>query len=216
MSFVPHSARIRFVLVDTSHPGNIGAAARAIDTMGFTRLYVVNPRDKNYRTNTEALAFATNSSQILEESICVPNLLVALKDVSLAFALTGYGRQFGPEIMPIVQACEGAKVFLDENSSGSSEVAFVFGNERNGLTNEQVMMCTRCAAIPANPDCSSLNLAQAVQVVAYQAQMTLRGTGLTAACRLFEKEEPATVDAMEKMYAHLEEALISCGALNPQ
>ncbi|MCD8339551.1 MAG: RNA methyltransferase [Burkholderiales bacterium] len=213
MSFVPHSARIRFVLVDTKHPGNIGASARAIETMGFDRLYLACPYLKDYKSHHDAIAYSTNSLHILESSIMTDSLETALEGVNLAFAMTGYSREFGPKIVPLVEACEEAKALLEEKPE--TEVAFVFGNERNGLTNEQVMMCHQCASIPANPKCSSLNLAQAVQVTAYQAQMTLRGTGLTAACRMFESDPPATVESIEKMYVHLEEALIACGALDP-
>ena len=92
----------------------------------------------------------------------------------------------------------------------------VFGTERSGLTNEEMMLCQLCTAIPANPECDSLNLAQAVQVTAYQAQQTLRGRALDAHASRFEGEAPASVEAIEGLYEHLEEAMIACGALNPE
>lgn len=214
MDFLPQQERIRFVLVSPSHPGNIGAAARAIKTMGFSRLYVVNPRHADYRQQPDAIAFSTHAADVLERSICTDSLEKALEGVSLACALSGYDREFGPPLADLQTSCEMVKARLQEDNF--EEIAFVFGTERSGLTNEEIMLCQLCTAIPANPDCDSLNLAQAVQVTAYQAQQTLRGRSLDAHASRFEGERPATVEAIEGFMKHLEEALLACGALNPE
>ena len=214
MDFLPQRGRIRFVLVSPSHPGNIGSAARAIKTMGFNRLYVVSPRHPEYRTDLDAIAFSTHAVDVLQNSVCTETLLEALKDVSFACALSGYDREFGPPLADLQTSCEMVKARLEENPQ--EEIAFVFGTERSGLTNEEMMLCQLCTAIPANPECDSLNLAQAVQVTAYQAQQTLRGRALDAHANRFEGEPPASVEAIEGLYEHLEAAMIACGALNPE
>lgn len=213
MEFLPQQERIRFILVSPSHPGNIGSAARAIKTMGFERLYVVNPRFENYRTDPDAIAFSTHAADVLQNSVSTSTLLEALEGVSFACALSGYSREYGPPLMDLQASCEIVKKRLI--ASPTEEFAFVFGTERSGLTNEEMMLCQLCTAIPANPVCDSLNLAQAVQVTAYQAQQTLRGHSVDAHADRFETDAPATVEAIEGLYKHLEQALIACGALNP-
>ena len=213
MEFIPYGGRIRFVLVSPSHPGNIGAAARAIRTMGFDRLYVVNPRFSDYRTHPDAVAFCTHAADVLEQSVCTKTLLEALEGVNFACALSGYDREFGPPLRDLQTSTEQVKALLEKNTT--EEVAFVFGTERSGLTNEEIMLCQVCTAIPANPKCDSLNLAQAVQVTAYQLQQTLRGRSLDSHAHRFADESPAKIEAMEGFFAHLEQAMLSCGALNP-
>lgn len=214
MTFVKESPRVRFVLANPSHPGNIGATARAMQTMGFTELWVVNPLDRDYRQNAEARAFATHSVNVLDSSRSVDTLEEALIGVTRAYALTGYDREFGPELRDISYCCKEAYSHLQEFPS--SQIAFVFGTERSGLSNQEIALCQMCAAIPANPECDSLNLSQAVQVVAYQAQMTFRGEGVDQHAHRFTEEIPAEVEARERFFEHLEEAMISCGALNPE
>lgn len=213
MAFVPQGGRVRFVLVEPSHAGNIGSAARAINTMGFSELYVVNPREPDYKKNEEALSFCTRSADILEASVCVSDLSGALKDVNFAFALSGYDREFGPPFVSLTEACREAKELL---SREELKIAFVFGTERSGLTNEQVNQCQRCVGIPANPACDSLNVAQAVQVTAYQLQTDLRGTSLSKESQRFTYGDPASVESVEKMFEHLKEAMVACGALDPK
>lgn len=214
MDFLPQQERIRFVLVSPSHPGNIGSAARAIKTMGFSRLFVVNPRHADYRQQPDAIAFSTHAADVLTESVNTETLEEALKGVTLACALSGYDREFGPPLADLQTSCEIVKSRLQEDPQ--EEIAFVFGTERSGLTNEEIMLCQLCTAIPANPECDSLNLAQAVQVTAYQAQQTLRGRALDPHANRFEGEKPATVDAIEGFFKHLEQAMLACGALNPE
>lgn len=211
MAFVPQGGRVRFVLVEPSHAGNIGSAARAINTMGFSHLYVVNPREPNYKQDPEALSFCTRSADVLEASVCVPDLQSALKGTRFAFALSGYDREFGPPFISLAEACQEAKELLEAEENS---VAFVFGTERSGLTNEEVNQCQRCVGIPANPACDSLNLAQAVQVTAYQLQIELRGSALSKESCRFSYGEPASAESVEKMFQHLQQAMVACGALD--
>ena len=101
MSTSALTAQVCFILVEPSHPGNIGSAARAIKTMGFRDLRVVNPREGNYREHAEAIAYATSSADVLAASRSYASLLEALEDVSFAWAMSGYDREFGPAIEPV-------------------------------------------------------------------------------------------------------------------
>jgi tRNA/rRNA methyltransferase len=206
--------RVRFVLVAPSHPGNIGAAARAIKTMGFTRLVVVQPKHADYRGHPEAVALATGAADVLAASASFATLTEALAGVRTAYAMTGYDRQFGPPLADLrTCAADSARAV-----GAGEDIAFVFGTERSGLENEDVERCQMCCAIPADPAFSSLNLAQSVQVTAYECQLALRGgVSVHEGQRRFVPEEvPAPVEALEGFYAHLEQALIVVGALDPE
>lgn len=214
----PQSARISFVLVRPSHPGNIGAAARAIKTMGFTDLRVVAPVDADYRKHLDAIAFSTSSVDVLQSSRDYPTLEAALTDVALPFAMTGYSRRFGPQLETMRQSADRAAVWADENTGPG--IAFVFGCERSGLTNEEVGLCRFATAIPANPLSQSLNLAQAVQIAAYEMHMALlaraHAAGLYCWQERFEKDPAASAAAIEGLMRHWEQAMIACGAHKPE
>ena len=221
MDQVPGLAkRIRFILVEPSHPGNIGSAARAIKTMGFTDLRVVNPRIADYKNDEQAVALATSSIDVLQNCRTHASLLEALKGVNQAFALSGYNREFGPPIEDLRTSVNRAAAWLalpQEESGG--DVAFVFGTERSGLTNEQMDLCQTCTAIIANPQSPSLNVAQAVQITAYEMQLALLGdyaNELYAWQTRFEQKPAASVEALEGFFGHWEKAMIACGALNPE
>jgi len=207
--------RIRFVLVAPTHPGNIGAAARAIKTMGFGHLVVVQPKHAHYREHPDAVALATGAADVLADSRSFDVLADALGGVHTAYAMTGYDRQFGAPLADLRSCAAEAAARVQETGE---EIAFVFGTERSGLENADVERCQRCCAIPADPGFASLNLAQAVQVTAYECQLALRAsTAVHEAQRRFGPEEPpAPVPALEGFYAHLEQALIIVGALDPQ
>ena len=214
MSFEQDAKRVRFVLVEPSHPGNIGAAARAIKTMGFASLHVVSPRFPDYRDHPDAVAFATSAGDVLAASCSHESLADALVGVTRAWAMSGYDRLYGPPIAELRACASQARELLV--APGVEDLAFVFGTERSGLTNEQVDLCQACCAIPANPEFPSLNLAQAVQVAAYECQMSLREErGLREGQRRFEEETPATVAAIEGLHSHLEEAMTVIGVHNP-
>lgn len=218
---VPQSAcRVCFVLAEPSHPGNIGSAARAIKTMGFTDLRVVNPKILNYRTDPQAVALATSSVDVLSASRSYATLAEALDDVFYAFALSGYNREFGPPLEDLRTSVRRAEVLLSRSENKNGRVAFVFGCERSGLTNEEIALCQACSAIAANPESPSLNLSQAVQVVAYEMQLSLLAADshageLYAWQDRFGHEPLAGISAMEGFFAHWEKAMISCGALDP-
>jgi tRNA/rRNA methyltransferase len=206
--------RVRFVLMAPSHPGNIGAAARAIKTMGFERLVVVAPRFTDYRENPDAIALATGAADVLANSESCETLAQALVGVNFALAMTGYDRQFGPPLVDLRSAAQEIRARLADEDV---ESALVFGTERSGLANEDIERCQICCGIPANPSFSSLNLAQAVQVAAYECQLELRASSAVHAeqRRFPPAEAPASVDALEGFYLHLERALTIIGAHNP-
>jgi tRNA/rRNA methyltransferase len=207
--------RVRFVLVEPTLAANIGAAARAIKTMGFQRLVVVNPRDPAYRTDRDAVALATGAADVLAASGSVASLTEALAGAGLAVAMTGYDREFGPPLNDLRSVAAEAATYLLQQQSG--DVAFVFGTERSGLANADVLRCQVCCAIPANPQFASLNLAQSVQVTAYEAQLALRSTAAIqpGQLRFSADDPPAGVDALEKFYDHFEQAATAVGFHDP-
>jgi tRNA/rRNA methyltransferase len=202
--------RVRFVLMEPSHCGNIGAAARAIRTMGFHDLRVVEPRDPGYRIAAEAVALAANAVAVLHESGSHSTLIDALDGVTLAFAMTGYAREFGPPHLPLREAALQAASWLGQ---GQGPVAFVFGTERTGLTNHDVLRCHYSCAIPADARLGSLNLAQAVQVTAYEMRCAL-----AAPADLQTPAPPrrAPVEMIERLFVSLEQALTAIGFHDPQ
>jgi len=197
------------VLVAPSHPGNIGAAARALKTMGWHRLAVVAPKVVEFRTHEAAIAFASNAQDVLRASAVHASLADALQGVRQAFAMTGYAREFGPQLVELRSAVVQARDALAE----PGDIAFVFGTERDGLRNEDVERCQACCAIPADADYGSLNLAQALQVVAYECRLAIGDAGKVAS--QFGDDPPATVESIEAMHRHLEQALVSLGYLDP-
>jgi tRNA/rRNA methyltransferase len=184
--------RTRIVLCRPSHPGNIGAAARAMKTMGLSDLRLVAP--ERYPA-PEADWMATNAIDVLNAAIVHASLVDSIRDCAAAFALSARPREWSPQVMDVRSAAARA-VELE------GDVAFVFGNETAGLTNEEMFACQFLVHIPASPQFSSLNLAQAVQVVAYELFMT-RKPSVEG-----RSEKLATVADMEGLYAHLEQAAV--------
>jgi len=209
--FTALARRVRFVLVAPSHPGNIGAAARAIKAMGFARLVVVNPRVADFRNDAEAVALSVGAVDVLVAAQSHGALEPALAGVTRAYAMTGYTREFGPPLVDLRGGCLEAAAHLSTGGA-EREVAFVLGTERSGLTNDEVARCQASCAIPADPMHGSLNLAQAVQVAAYEMRLAL---GADPPASRFTSEAPAGVEALEAMYAHLEQALLALGYLDP-
>jgi tRNA/rRNA methyltransferase len=208
--------RVRFVLVEPTLAANIGAAARAIKTMGFARLVVVRPRHPGYRQDSDALALATGAADVLAASGCADDLDGALAGVGFAIAMTGYDREFGPPLLDLRTVAAQAVEHLDLQTAG--EVAFVFGTERSGLANADVLKCQVCCAIPANPQFASLNLAQSVQVAAYECQLAARRTSAIQTGQLRfsgAEEQPAAVAALEKLYEQFERAATVVGFHDP-
>lgn len=189
----------RYVLVRTSHPGNIGSAARAIRTMGFTRMELVAPHRFPDR---EANALAAGADDVLEGAGVYADMVPALAGCRYAIGLSARRRGVNlPELSPR----EGARQALDAALRGE-QVALVFGNERTGLENEELAHCHAMVRIPSVDDFSSLNLAQAVQVMAYEMRLMLLGDALPDAPPAHD-EPPAEVEQMEQFYAHLAQTL---------
>lgn len=187
-----------FILVEPQHPGNIGASARALNTMGFSRLVLVNPPDLDA---PEARYMAHASEHILDNARVVSDLRTALEGVHWAIATTQRDREYhfpfftptelGPKILPITQ---------------EQRVAIVFGRERTGLTNEEIQLCQAISTIPARVNHPSLNLSQAVMIYAYEC---FRTTGGEAARRF--KLDLAEYEVTEGVYDHLERSLRRTG-----
>ncbi|MGN6084501.1 RNA methyltransferase [Trinickia sp.] len=198
-----------FVLVEPSHPGNVGAAARALKTMGFSRLVLVAPRLAHVQADPEAIAMASGAEDVLASARIVPTIADALAGVTWSVALTARMREYGPPQLAPREAAEQARV----HATGG-DIAFVFGNERTGLSNEHVERCSALAHIPANPAYSSLNLAQAVQVLAYELRLAYLGE--TVDVPSGEGLGPrAPSEEIERMFVPLENALIALEFLDP-
>ena len=190
--------RIRIVLCRPSHPGNIGAAARAMKTMGLSDLRLVAPLRFPV---PEDEWLATSATDVLGMAKLHPTLEDAIKDCVAAFALSARPREWSPQVLDVRSAAARAVQL-------NNQVAFVFGNETAGLTNEEMFACQFLVHIPASREFSSLNLAQAVQVVAYEIFIASGGTAPQG-----RSEKLATVEDIEGLYAHLEEAAVASGFL---
>ncbi|MDQ2701512.1 MAG: RNA methyltransferase [Pseudomonadota bacterium] len=199
------AARIRVVLVGTQHPGNIGSAARALKTMGLSRLALVAP--ERY-PHPDANALAAGADDVLAEASLHATLAEAVADCRLVLGCTARSRRIA---LPEQSPREAAATLLAE-AGGGAEVALVFGRERTGLENEELQLCHGAVHIQANPGYSSLNLAAAVQVLAYELRMAwLAGVAPQAADDGHEadpeRDQPATHEQMEGMFSQLAETL---------
>jgi tRNA/rRNA methyltransferase len=202
----------RFVLVEPSHPGNVGAAARALKTMGFSRLVLVAPRVANVQSDPEAIAMASGADDVLASAHVVPTLVDALSGVQWSLALTARSREYGPpQLAPRAAATQAREQAVH------GDIALVFGNERTGLSNEDVERCSALAHIPANPAYSSLNLAQAIQVLSYELRMAYLDAPEAGDDAAAPGAAPmrAASDEIERMFVHLENALIALEFLDP-
>ncbi len=201
---------IRVVLVNTSHPGNIGGAARAMKNMGLSRLVLVQPKEF---PAADASARASGADDVLANAQVVDTLEQALVGCSLVMGTSARERSIP---WPLIDPREcGAKAV--EHASGGEDVALVFGREHAGLTNEELQRCHFHVHIPSNPDFSSLNLAAAVQVLSYEARMAwLAAHGSAPRAEKVDASELATMDEMELFYEHLERTLVDIGFLDPE
>ena len=196
----PHLSRIRIVLCRPSHPGNIGAAARAMKTMGLADLRLVAPEKF---PAPEARWMATSAIDVLDHARVHATLADAIADCTAAFALSARPREWSTQVLDARAAAARATQL-------EGDVAFVFGNEQAGLSNVEMLACQFLVHIPANPGSSSLNLAQAVQVVCYELFMVT--SSFSSGMRM---EKPATVADLEGLYAHLEQAAVESGFFDP-
>ena len=192
--------RVRIVLCRPSHPGNIGATARAMKTMGLADLRLVAPEKF---PAPEAQWMATHAADVLSNSKTHSDLVGAISDCVAAFALSARPREWSLQVLDARAAAARAAAI-------EGPVAFVFGNESAGLSNQEMLACQYLVHIPAHPEFSSLNLAQAVQVVAYELFLTS-----SPEIEKFRKEKAATIQDLEGLYVHLEQAAIKSGFFDP-
>ena len=201
--------RISIVLSHTSHPGNIGAAARAMKTMGLSRLTLINPK---CFPDSEAVTRAVGADDILQRATVCQSLDAALADTVFAVAISARQRSLGPEPM---QARQAAPEVLALTASG--EVALVFGNETAGLSNAEVQRCQRTVFIPANPEYTSLNLGSAVQLLCYELRLAAFAGSPPVITKAIPFASPlATHDDIERFYVHLERIMVATEFLDPQ
>ena len=200
--------RVRVVLSHTSHPGNIGAAARAMKTMGLSRLVLVNPKSF---PDAQAVARAAGADDVLDQARVCASLDEALSGSILAIAVSARHRSIGPA--PASARSAAADILV---ATEAGEVALLFGNETAGLSNAEVQRCQRTVFIPANPDYSSLNLASAVQLLCYELRLAaFDGTPPVATKTVPFASPLATNDDVERFYAHLEGVMIATEFLDP-
>ena len=201
--------RVRVVMISTSHAGNIGSAARAMKTMGLTELFLVTPRDAEAPKSPQAIALASGASDVLDGTRIVATMDEALVGVHFALAFTARRRELAHGMRPLREAAMHA--VSDWLAEPDKRVALVFGNETFGLSNEEVDRCQMIAMIPANPAYTSLNVAQAIQLAAYEIMM---------AADAFTVDEPlarpaADVAEVEGFLRHLESAAVAAEFLDP-
>lgn len=194
----------RFVLIQPSHAGNVGAAARALKVMGFDDLVLVQPRWDDVLTRQETLDRASGAVDVLRKARAVASLDEALEGMTYVMGTVMTPRDFGPPTFD-------PREHLAAIAPTGHHVAFLFGSERYGMRNEDVYRCHAALRIPVSPDYGSLNLASAIQVIAYEWRQALGGYGLPPA------QPPVAADAaaVAGMLQHWEQALVEIGFLDP-
>jgi TrmH family RNA methyltransferase len=199
-------ARIRIVLINTTHPGNIGATARAMKVMGLSSLHLVTPK---IYPHADATARASGADDVLQHAQVHDSLESALRGCGLVLGTSARLRSLP---LPVADARRAAGQALAE--SAGHEVALLFGRERYGLTNEEIQRCHWLVTIPSNPDYSSLNIAQAVQIMAYELRIAAQGF---ADIELAPPDwQPVDDTQMERLFEHLEQTLLDIRFLNPR
>jgi tRNA/rRNA methyltransferase len=217
--------RTRFILIETSHPGNVGAAARALKVMGFDEMILVAPRYANILRKEETIQRASGANDVLEQTRIVDTLEEACDGISHLCATAMTPRDFGPPTrsprehfemltgrslvqtqMPAVKAEE------PQPKEAISSIGFLFGSERFGMKNEDVYKCHVALSIPTNPQFGSLNLAAAIQLVAYEWRLALGGFPVSPHVADAPLADAAQVAGL---LTHLEKALVEIGFLDP-
>lgn len=204
--------RTRFVLIQTSHAGNVGAAARALKVMGFDELVLVAPRWANVLRRQETIERASGANDVLDRARIVETLDEALEGMTHLCATAMTPRDFGPPTRaPRAHFAQLVQSATPE--AGAQGVAFLFGSERFGMRNEDVYRCHACLSIPTNPKFGSLNLAAAVQLIAYEWRQALGGFAVQEATALLVRADAPQVAGM---LSHLEQALVAVDFLDPE
>ena len=197
-------SRIRVVLSNTSHPGNIGAAARAMKTMGLSRLYLVNPKTF---PDAEATARASGADDLLACATLSPDIDAALQGCRLVIGASARSRSIP---CPVIDPAACGRMAHEE--SRQSDVAILFGCEQSGLSNAEIDRCHYLVQIPTNPEYGSLNLAAAVQIISYEIRVA-HGQQVDGVSP--PESVPVAADEMERFYEHLERTLIELDFLDP-
>jgi len=209
---------IQIVLIATSHPGNIGSAARAMKNMGLSQLSLVSPKDY---PNVKATARASGADDILENAVICQTLEEAIAGATLVIGASARDRRLTwPELNPK----QMAELVREKSANSDTRIAILFGRENNGLSNEELELCHYLVQIPANPVYSSLNLAAAVQVLAYELRMVYlqsvaesHDRNISSAKKANELDSPlAKGDAMNHMYEHMQSVLVRLEFINEQ
>jgi TrmH family RNA methyltransferase len=195
---------IHVVLSHTSHPGNIGAAARAMKTMTLSRLSLVKPQ---YFPHADATARASGADDVLAGARVFENIDSAIADCQLVIGASARIRSIP---CPVVTPSDCAQLAWQASQSG--RVAILFGCEQSGLSNTEIDRCHQLVHIPGNPDYSSLNLAAAVQIICYEIYVASLGAALPGAQAL---HTAVTAGEMERLYEHLEQTLVELDFLDP-
>ncbi|MEO8151473.1 MAG: RNA methyltransferase [Rhizobacter sp.] len=195
----------RFILLNTSHPGNVGATARAMKVMGFRDLVLVAPRFDDVLIQEETIAMASGAADILVRARVVGTLAQALEGVTFACATAMTPRDFGPPT-------QTPRELFTTLAASQHRVGFVFGSERFGMSNDDVYRCHACLSIPTHPDYGSLNLAQAVQLLAYDWRQALGGFAVAPRTATHEHADAA---AVQGLLTHWQAALAAIGFLDP-
>ncbi|MCL5261523.1 MAG: RNA methyltransferase [Gammaproteobacteria bacterium] len=188
---------VRFILVETSHPGNIGASARAMKTMGLNNLCLVNPK---IFPHVDATARAAGADDLLAQADITSSLLESIKDCTLVFGTSARTRALP---VPVLDPSHAAQKIIDECKQ--NKIAILFGRENNGLSNEELNHCHYHIHIPTNPKFSSLNIAAAVQIIAYELHKAQNTIFTQTVCT---NTELATAEKMASFYTHMQQTLL--------
>jgi tRNA/rRNA methyltransferase len=201
---------LTWILHETSHAGNVGSAARAIKTMGFEHLCLVNPKSSDMAKAPEAIALASGAVDVLDNTQVIMDLATACGPFSYVFGLSSRDREFGPPAISIQEACALAQQALSKNTP----CAFLFGTERTGLRNEDFNYCSHRVWIDANPNYPSLNLAQAVMVCSYEMRQALKLEPTTAQQDVLPAR--ASIESINALMDHLSLGLEAIEFLDPK
>ncbi len=202
-------ANIRIVLIHTSHPGNIGSAARAMKTMGLSQLFLVKPKSF---PDEQAITMSSSAADILDQAIVVDTLKEAIADCQFIVGTSARHERSLSWQTSAPRSC--AKNLTEQAQTG--QVAIVFGRENSGMTNDELALCHQLVHIPTNPDYSSLNIASAVQILAYECRVAQLSQGEFEKQKLDKKDTLATAKEVESYYQHLEKAMIDADFLDPK
>ena len=198
---------IKVVLVGTTHPGNIGATARAMKTMGFDQLVLVEPK---IYPDADATARASGADDLLAAALVHDNFGDAISDCHFVFGTSNRNRSIPWPLYAPAQAAEHCRVLLQSES----KIAIVFGRESSGLANEELELCNAMIQIPTNPQFSSLNIAAAVQIICYELHKYLLQPE-TESIALSNSTPLASVDQIQQLYEHLQQSLIDIAYFDP-